>query len=61
MYFTARDSVTRSETAPRLMGWQRILFGFMYRNAVHAADRFDLPAEKFLEIRHRIESGTTTA
>ncbi len=50
VYFAARDKVMRSEHLPRLSGWQRISFGFMYRNAVHAADRFALPADRFLEI-----------
>ncbi len=54
LYFAARDAVVRSEDHPRLMGWQRILFSFMYRNAIHAADRFDLPADKFLEIGRQV-------
>jgi KUP system potassium uptake protein len=53
VYFAARDAVVRSASRPRLAGWQRLLFAFMYRNAVRAPDRFDLPDEKFLEIgRH---------
>ena len=54
IYFASRDAVSRSEAQPRLMAWQRIVFGFMYRNAVHAADRFDLPAERFIEVGRQV-------
>jgi KUP system potassium uptake protein len=54
VYFAARDEVVRSQKHPQLWPWQRMLFAFMYRNAVRAADRFDLPAERFLEIGRQI-------
>ncbi len=54
VYFAARDEVVRSQTRPRLSAWQRVLFGFMYRNAVRTPDRFDLPADKFVEIGRQI-------
>jgi KUP system potassium uptake protein len=54
VYLAARDEVVRSQKHPRLWPWQRMLFAFMYRNAVRAADRFDLPAERFLEIGRQI-------
>ncbi len=54
VYFAARDEVVRSETHPRLPAWRRSLFGFMYRNAIRAPDRFDLPADKFLEIGRQV-------
>jgi KUP system potassium uptake protein len=54
VYFAARDEVVRSKTHPRLAGWRRMLFGFMYRNAVRAPDRFDLPPDKFLEVARQI-------
>ena len=44
---TARDQVVRSEQRSRLGPLQLRLFAFMYRNAVRAADRFDLPEERF--------------
>jgi K+ transporter len=34
--------------------WRRMVFGAMYRNAVRAPDRFDLPADKFLEVGRQI-------
>jgi KUP system potassium uptake protein len=54
VYFAAHDSVVRRKTRPRLPAWQRALFAVMYRNGVRAPDRFDLPAEKFLEIGRQI-------
>jgi KUP system potassium uptake protein len=55
VYFGANDEVVRSQTVPRLPAWRRILFAFMYRNAVRAPDRFDLPADRFIEIRRQIQ------
>ncbi len=55
VYFATRDDVVRSNNHPRLWGWQRVLFGFLYRNGVHAADRFDLPADRFVEIGRQIK------
>jgi hypothetical protein len=31
-----------------------MLFAFMYRNAVRTPDRFDLPADAFLEVGRQI-------
>ena len=55
LYFAERDEVVRSKTRPRLSGWRRMLFGFMYRNAVRTPDRFDLPADRFIEISRQVE------
>ena len=54
IYFAAHDEVVRSKTHPRLPAWRRMLFSVMYRNAVRAPDRFDLPADKFLEIGRQV-------
>jgi KUP system potassium uptake protein len=54
IYFSARDEVVRSKTTPRLPGWQRMLFGFMFRNGIRTPDRFDLPADKFLEVARQV-------
>jgi len=54
VYFASHDEVVRSETRPRLLGWRRMLFAVMYRNAVRAPDRFDLPPDKFLEVGRQI-------
>lgn len=54
IYFAANDDVVSSRTHPRLPAWQRLFFSFMYRNAVRASDRFDLPADRFLEIGRQV-------
>jgi KUP system potassium uptake protein len=54
VYFAARDDVVRGQNHSRLWPWQRMLFAFMYRNAVRASDRFDLPAERYLEIGRQV-------
>lgn len=54
VYFASHDDVVRSANPPRLPIWQRMLFAVMYRNAVRAPDRFDLPADKFLEVGRQI-------
>jgi KUP system potassium uptake protein len=54
IYFAAHDEVVRSKTRPKLIGWRRMLFGFMYRNAVRGPDRFDLPSDKFLDVGKQV-------
>jgi KUP system potassium uptake protein len=55
VFFAARDEVVRSKTRRRLAGWRRVIFAFMYRNAVRTPDRFDLPADRFLEVGRQVE------
>lgn len=54
VYFAARDEVVASPVHPRLPAWQRWLFAFLFRNAVRAPDRFDLPTDRFLEIGRQV-------
>ena len=54
VYFASRDDVVRSSNPPRMAAWRRALFAVLYRNAVRTPDRFDLPADKFLEIGRQI-------
>jgi KUP system potassium uptake protein len=54
VYFASHDDVVRNANPPRLAPWRRILFAFMYRNAVRTPDRFDLPPDKFLEVGRQI-------
>lgn len=54
VYLAALDHVVPAERGPRLPGWRRRLFGFMYRNAVRAPDRFELPPDKFLEVGRQV-------
>jgi KUP system potassium uptake protein len=55
IYFTARDEVIRSNSAPLLSRWRQTLFGFLYRNAIHAVDRFQLPARQIVEVGRQLE------
>jgi KUP system potassium uptake protein len=50
VYFAARDALVPSTAQDALPAWRRILFTFMYRNAVRLSDRFSLPADKFVEV-----------
>jgi KUP system potassium uptake protein len=54
VYFVARDDVVADRKRRRMTAWRRMLFAVMYRNAVHAADRFDLPPDKLLEIGRQV-------
>jgi KUP system potassium uptake protein len=54
VYFASRDEVVRRAEPPRLPGWRRVLFAWMYRNAVRTPDRFELPANAFLEVGRQI-------
>jgi KUP system potassium uptake protein len=55
VFFGAHDDVVPAKGRPRLPAWRRMLFAFMYRNAVRAPDRFDLPADRFLEVGRQVE------
>ncbi len=55
VYFVARDSVAQRPTRPRLPAWRRLIFSTLYRNAVRAADRFDLPADRLIEVGRQIQ------
>ncbi len=55
IFFANRDMVTGRGEAPRLPPWQLPLFAFLYRNAVKAVDRFNLPKTRMLEIARQIE------
>ena len=55
LFFAAHDEVVRGHVPPLLIGWRRMLFGFMYRNAVRAVDRFNLPADRFIEVGRQVE------
>ncbi len=54
VYFASHDDVVRSANPPRLSAWRRMLFAVMYRNAVRSSDRFELPADEFLEVGRQI-------
>jgi KUP system potassium uptake protein len=55
LYFGSRDDAVSGRTYRQMPAWRRVLFSFMYRNAVHPIDRFDLPPAQFLGVSRRIE------
>jgi KUP system potassium uptake protein len=55
IYFSEHDYVVARKQKPRLAGWRRRLFSFLNRNSIHPADRFNIPAENFVQIIRRIE------
>jgi len=55
LYFGARDEVVRAKGSKGLSFWRHLLFGFMYRNAVHTVDRFSLPPAQVVEIGRQLE------
>ena len=48
------DGIHQGLARSRLTGWRRRLFGVMYRNAVHLVDRFDLPADRYVQIGRQV-------
>nr|WP_321984094.1 KUP/HAK/KT family potassium transporter [uncultured Lichenicoccus sp.] len=56
LFVGGRDEVVRdrNRAQSRLPGWRRVLFAFMYRNAVHFADRFALPADHFVQTGRQV-------
>jgi KUP system potassium uptake protein len=55
IYFSERDRVVARKGKPRLAASRRRLFSFLYRNAIDPVDRFDIPAENFVQISRQIE------
>jgi KUP system potassium uptake protein len=53
--FGERDEIVRRKGRARLARWRVPLFAFMFRNSVHAADRFNIPTARFIEMGRRIE------
>ncbi len=55
LFFAANDDVVASATDRKLASWRRMVFAFLYRNAVRGPDRFALPRSRFIEIGRQIE------
>lgn len=55
LYFVERDEIVGKRGASYWWRWRRALFAFMFRNSVHAVDRFGLPPNTLVEIGRRIE------
>jgi KUP system potassium uptake protein len=55
IYFAGHDEVVAGAHNRLLPGWRRMLFSFMFRNAVRPVDHFALPRERFVEIGRQLE------
>jgi KUP system potassium uptake protein len=55
IWFGARDLVVHDTRHPRLGRWRLALFAFLFRNSVKTMDRFNIPAENFVEIAREIK------
>ncbi|GBQ12924.1 K+ transporter [Swaminathania salitolerans LMG 21291] len=55
VFVSGNDDVVKDLKRPKMFGPRRILFGFLYRNAVRASDRFTLPRERLIEVGHQVE------
>jgi KUP system potassium uptake protein len=53
-YFAARDEIVPKRGVSLWWRWRRPLFAFLFRNSVHAVDRFNLPPTSLVEIGRRI-------
>ncbi len=54
-FFVARDEIAPHHKGSRMTTFRRVIFGFIYRNAVRAADRFALPRDRLVEVGHQVE------
>ncbi len=56
IYFGAHDEVVPAPPGERLLpAWRRMLFAFMHRNALRTFDRFQLPAQRFVEVGRQLK------
>jgi KUP system potassium uptake protein len=55
LFFGGHDEVRASGDDRLLPFWRRMLFAFLYRNAVRTVDRFNLPPERFIEVGRHVE------
>ncbi len=55
IYFGGHDEVLAAERGERLLpGWRRMLFAFLYRNALRSVDRYHLPSERYVEVGRQL-------
>ncbi len=52
--FAAHDDVVPGHADRLLPAWRRMLFAFMYRNAVRTTDRFNVPTQRFVEVGRQV-------
>jgi KUP system potassium uptake protein len=55
LFFASDDAIVGAPKNPTMFEPRRLLFAFLYRNAVRAPDRFTLPRARLIEIGHQVE------
>ena len=55
VFLASRDLVVHKPGSKVLRRWRLWLFAFLYRNAVKAVDRFNLPPKNVVEIARQVE------
>jgi KUP system potassium uptake protein len=55
IYFSERNEVVRQTRSAAFAQWRVPVFAFMLRNSVRAADRFNIPNARLVEMSRRIE------
>lgn len=53
-FIAGDDDIVAARHAARMTMARRLLFAFLYRNAVRASDRFFLPRERLIEVGHNV-------
>jgi KUP system potassium uptake protein len=54
-FYGNRDFVTRDPKDPALSRWRTGLFAYLFRNGARITDRFNLPADRTVELARQIE------
>ncbi len=54
LFLAGKDEIIADPKRSKMRPMRRLLFGFLYRNAVRASDRFALPRDRFIEIGHQV-------
>jgi KUP system potassium uptake protein len=54
-FYGNRDFVTRDANSPALSRWRTGLFAYLFRNGARMTDRFNLPADRTVELARQIE------
>jgi KUP system potassium uptake protein len=54
-FYGNRDFVIRDSKSPTLSRWRTALFAYLFRNGARMTDRFNLPADRTIELARQIE------
>ncbi len=54
LFVAGKDDIVADPVRSKMTPMRRLLFGFLYRNAVRSSERFALPRDRFVEIGHQV-------